>query len=222
MMQMLIFTRLFTKRLALVHTLVFTLVLTFLTAQNAALAAPQKTILVVGDSISAAYGIDSKLGWVALLAERVNATAPHYSVKNASISGDTTAGGAQRMPALLKAHTPALVVIELGGNDALRGLPMSQTEANFTAMIRAAKTAKAQVLLVSMQIPPNYGAAYGKSFNALYAKLGKAHAVKTSDFIFKSFAEDLTYFQRDRIHPTLAAQSMMLDAVWPALKPLLK
>jgi acyl-CoA thioesterase-1 len=214
MMQMLIITRQFTKR--------FAWVLTFLAVQNVAIAAPQKTVLVVGDSISAAYGIDAKLGWVSLLAERVNTTANSYTVKNASISGDTTAGGAQRLPALLKNYAPAIVVIELGGNDALRGLPITQTEANFTAMIRAAKSAKAQVLLVPMQIPPNYGAQYGKSFNALYAKLGKAQAVKTSDFIFKDFAEDLTFFQRDRIHPTAAAQQMMLDAVWPALKPLLK
>jgi acyl-CoA thioesterase-1 len=214
MKQMLTITRQFVKCLAWA--------LTFLAVQNIAIAAPQKTVLVVGDSISAAYGIDAKLGWVALLAERVNSTAGSYTVKNASISGDTTAGGAQRLPALLKNYAPAIVVIELGGNDALRGLPITQTEANFTAMIRAAKSAKAEVLLVPMQIPPNYGAKYGKSFNALYAKLGKTQAVKTSDFIFKSFAEDLTFFQRDRIHPTAAAQQMMLDAVWPALKPLLK
>ncbi len=214
MMQMLTFTRLYARTIAILLTLFF--------GYGVAQAASQKTVLVVGDSISAAYGIDVKLGWVALLGERVNTTAPSYIVKNASISGDTTAGGAQRLLALLKTHSPAIVVIELGGNDALRGLPIAQTEANFTAMIRVAKAAKAQVLLVPMQIPPNYGAAYGKSFNALYAKLGKAQAVKTSDFIFKSFAEDLTYFQRDRIHPTAAAQQMMLDAVWPALKPLLK
>jgi acyl-CoA thioesterase I len=183
---------------------------------------PQKTILVLGDSISAAYGLSPSQGWVALLGQRVAAKAPQYTVKNASSSGDTTAGGAQRLPALLKQHTPAIVLIELGGNDALRGLPLAQTQANFTTMILAAKAAKAQVLLVPMQIPPNYGAAYGTGFNGLYAKLGKTHRVNTSEFILKDFAQDLSQFQRDRIHPSAAAQPKMLDAVWPALQGLLQ
>lgn len=185
-----------------------------------------QTILVLGDSISAAYGIDAKQGWVALLSDRLNThTASFkrpYTVQNASISGDTTAGGAQRLPALLKRHQPAIVVIELGGNDALRGLPLSQTEANFKRMIHAAKVAKATVLLVPMQIPPNYGASYAQGFNGLYARLGKTHKVAVSAFIFKDFAQDLSRFQADRIHPTVAAQGLMLNAVWPALSSVLK
>jgi acyl-CoA thioesterase I len=195
---------------------------TLATAQQTMQKTQQKTILVLGDSISAAYGLSANQGWVALLGQRVVAKAPQYTVKNASSSGDTTAGGAQRLPALLKQHTPTIVVIELGGNDALRGLPLAQTQANFTTMIRAAKAAGAQVLLVPMQIPPNYGAAYGTGFNGLYAKLGKTHRVNTSEFILKDFAQDLSQFQRDRIHPSAAAQPKMLDAVWPALQGLLQ
>ncbi len=185
-----------------------------------------KTVLIVGDSISAAYGIAQSQGWVALLRERLANTAPYnaiqYNVINASISGETSAGGAQRIGALIKQYRPAVVVIELGGNDALRGLPIAQTKTNFTTMIRAAKASKAAVLLLPMQIPPNYGEAYAKEFNALYAQLGKAHGAKVANFIFKDFADDLTYFQRDRIHPTAAAQPKMLEAVWPSLQGLLK
>jgi acyl-CoA thioesterase I len=185
-------------------------------------ASVAKTVLVLGDSISAAYGLEQSQGWVALTAEKIRKTHPTTLVQNASLSGETSAGGAQRLPALLKTHKPSVVIIELGGNDALRGLPLSQTEANFKAMITAAKAAKAQVLLVPMQIPPNYGSAYAKGFNGLYDKLAKTQRVGVSAFIFKAFADDLNYFQRDRIHPTTQAQPMMVDAVWPAIEPLLK
>jgi acyl-CoA thioesterase-1 len=154
-------------------------------------ATQAKTILVLGDSISAAYGLSASQGWVALTADKLRKTHPQLKLQNASLSGETSAGGAQRLPALLKQYKPSAVIIELGGNDALRGLPLSQTEANFKTMIAAAKAAKAQVLLVPMQIPPNYGPAYAKGFNGLYDKLGKAQRVSVSAFIFKEFSEDL-------------------------------
>jgi acyl-CoA thioesterase I len=186
------------------------------------LAAAERPILVLGDSVSAAYGLAQAQGWVALTADKLSKTHPNKKLHNASLSGETSAGGAQRLAALLKTHKPSLVIIELGGNDALRGLPLSQTEANFKTMIAAAKAAKAQVLLVPMQIPPNYGPAYAKGFNGLYDKLGKSERVGVSAFILKDFADDLNYFQRDRIHPTAAAQPKMVAAVWPALEKLLK
>jgi acyl-CoA thioesterase-1 len=185
-------------------------------------AAAPKTVLVLGDSISAAYGLSQAQGWVALTAEKLQKSNANVALHNASLSGETTAGGAQRLPALLKTHKPSVVIIELGGNDALRGLPLSQTEANFKAMITAAKAAKAQVLLVPMQIPPNYGPAYAKGFNSLYAKLGKAQRVSVSAFIFKDFADNLTFFQADRIHPTAAAQPLMVATLWPAIEKMLK
>jgi acyl-CoA thioesterase I len=181
-----------------------------------------KTVLVLGDSISAAYGLPQAQGWVMLTAEKIRQTHPATFVHNASLSGETSAGGAQRLPALLKTHKPSWVIIELGGNDALRGLPLSQTEAHFKAMINAAKAAKAQVLLVPMQIPPNYGPSYTQGFNAMYDKLGKTQRVGVSAFIFKDFADDLNYFQRDRIHPTAQAQPLMVSAVWPAIEKMLK
>ena len=196
----------------------FLLAITAVTAHGAA----PKTVLVLGDSISAAYGLSQAQGWVALTAEKLQKSNPNVALHNASLSGETTAGGAQRLPALLKTHKPSVVIIELGGNDALRGLPLSQTEANFKAMIAAAKAAKAQVLLVPMQIPPNYGPAYAKSFNGLYAKLGKAQRVSVSAFIFKDFADNLTFFQADRIHPSAAAQPLMVATLWPAIEKLVK
>ncbi len=214
---MTLFSR-FTRRFLGICALALSLALSASHAQ----ANVAKTVLVLGDSISAAYGLEQTQGWVALTAEKIRKTHPTTFVQNASLSGETTAGGAQRLPALLKTHKPSLVIIELGGNDALRGLPLAQTEANFKAMIAAAKAAKAQVLLVPMQIPPNYGPAYAKGFNGLYDKLGKAQRVGVSGFIFKAFADDLSYFQRDRIHPTAQAQPLMVDAVWPAIEKLLK
>ncbi len=188
--------------------------------------AAQKTIVVLGDSISAAYGITQTQGWVALTNDKIKHSplAPHhaYHLHNASLSGDTSSGGAQRLPALLKQYQPAIVVIELGGNDALRGLAVSQTETYFKRMIASSTEAKAKVLLIPMQIPPNYGARYVQDFNAMYVRLAKLPGVTSSAFIFKDFADNLAYFQPDRIHPTAAAQSMMVEAVWPSLKSLLK
>lgn len=179
-----------------------------------------KIILIIGDSISSAYGLSSDQGWVNLLAAKLIHTS--YRVQNASLSGETTSGGVQRLPALLKQYKPAIVVIELGGNDALRGLPLAQTKANLDTMVSMSKQAKAKVLLLPMQIPPNYGATYVKAFNGLYAQLAKTHGIAITPFIFKDFADNLSYFQTDRIHPTAAAQVFIVSTVLPDLKKLLK
>jgi acyl-CoA thioesterase-1 len=187
-------------------------------------AAAPATILVVGDSLSAEYGIARGSGWVALLEQRLRDAKIAADVVNASISGDTTSGGRSRLPALLKQHQPALVVIELGANDALRGLPLQMTEANLTAMVRAAKAADAKVLLAGMQVPPNYGRAYGEQFTGLFGKVAKAEGVALVPFLLAGVADAPNaeaLFQGDRIHPTAEAQATMLGNVWPVLQPLL-
>lgn len=184
-----------------------------------------KTILVMGDSLSAEYGLARGTGWVALLATRLAQAKSPYTVVNASISGDTTSGGRSRLAALLKQHQPAIVVIELGGNDALRGLPLDMTADNLNAMTQAARAAGAQVLLLGMQMPPNYGADYGKRFAELYAKVAAAHKAALVPFFLKGIADDtdpLRWFQADRIHPLASAHPRLLDNVWPTLAKLLK
>jgi acyl-CoA thioesterase I len=197
------------------------LLLMALTSSAATPAAVQPAILVLGDSISAGYGLAPDSGWVTLLARRVTQQYPAYRVVNASISGDTTAGGRARLPALLAEHHPAIVVVELGGNDGLRGGDLDVTRTNLDAIIDASKKAGAKVLLVGMQLPPNYGAAYTSRFDALYRDAAARHKVALVPFLFEGFAEDAALFQPDRIHPTLAAQPRLLDNVWPALQPLL-
>jgi acyl-CoA thioesterase-1 len=178
-------------------------------------------VLVVGDSLSAAYGLAPGQGWVDLLAARLAAEGyPHQTV-NASISGDTTAGGRARLPALLAAHKPAIVVLELGGNDGLRGGNLASTRENLAAMISAIQGAGAKPLLVGMRLPPNYGATYVREFEALFAGIAKARGVPLVPFFFEGFGERNEMFQPDRIHPTAAAQPLLLDNVWPALLPLL-
>jgi acyl-CoA thioesterase-1 len=182
-------------------------------------------LLVVGDSLSAEYGLARGSGWVALLEQRLAREKLDWRVVNASISGDTTSGGRTRLPALLKQHAPKVVVIELGGNDALRGLPLAMTQDNLTAMTRAAKAAGAKVLLAGMAVPPNYGRAYGEGFVALFATVAKAEGAALVPFLLKGVADvagadDL--FQPDRIHPKAEAHPTMLANVWPALRPLLK
>lgn len=188
-------------------------------------AAGTDTILVVGDSLSAEYGLKRGTGWVPLLEKQLASEKKTAKVINASISGDTTSGGRSRMGALLTTHKPSVVVIELGGNDALRGLPLDMTEANLTAMTQAAKKAGAKVLLLGMQVPPNYGGAYGATFSGLFAKVAKAEKVALMPFFLKGVA-DMTdvagQFQADRIHPNEQAQPKMLANVWPELKKLLK
>jgi acyl-CoA thioesterase I len=181
-----------------------------------------KTILVVGDSLSAEYGLVRGTGWVPLLEKRLHQEKIDAAVVNASISGDTTSGGKARLPALLDKHHPDVVILELGGNDALRGLQLPATEANLREMIASSKKRHAGVLLVGMQIPPNYGADYANRFSAIYPKLAKETRSEIVPFLLAGVAERQDLFQADRIHPVAAAQSILLDNVWPHLKPLLK
>ena len=192
-------------------------------AQAKALAAP--VILIVGDSLSAEYGLKRGTGWVPLLEKQLASEKKTARVVNASISGDTTSGGRSRLPALLAQHKPATVVIELGGNDALRGLPLEMSEKNLSAMTQAAKSSGARVLLVGMQVPPNYGATYGASFAGLFARVAKAEKVALVPFFLKGIGDTddpTANFQPDRIHPNEQSQARMLANVWPELKKLLK
>lgn len=194
-------------------------------AQAPASAAQATTVLVVGDSLSAEYGLKRGTGWVPLLEKQLAEEKKNARVVNASISGDTTSGGRSRLPALLSQHKPAVVVIELGGNDALRGLPLDMTEQNLSAMTQAAKKAGARVLLVGMQVPPNYGSAYAATFSGLFAKIAKAEKVALVPFFLKGIADaadPTASFQADRIHPNEQSQARMLANVWPELKKLIK
>lgn len=180
-----------------------------------------KTVLVLGDSLSAEYGLVRGTGWVPLLTQRIKAEQLDATIVNASISGDTTSGGRARLQALLTRHRPSIVVIELGGNDALRGLAMPATEANMIEMIKASKKIGAKVVLLGMQIPPNYGADYARLFASMYTKVAKNTGVTLVPFFLEGLQTRLDLFQADRIHPVAAAQPMMLDNVWPYLAPLL-
>ena len=188
-------------------------------------AATPDTILIVGDSLSAEYGLRRGTGWVPLLVKQLALEKKTANVVNASISGDTTSGGRSRIGALLATHKPSVVVIELGGNDALRGLPLDMTASNLTAMTQAAKKAGAKVLLLGLQVPPNYGGAYGATFSGLFAKVAQAENVALMPFFLKGVADvpDVAaQFQADRIHPNEQAQPKMLANVWPELKKLLR
>ncbi len=194
-------------------------------AATSAMGAAQPVILVVGDSLSAEYGLARGTGWVNLLTQRLAREKLGWRVVNASISGDTTSGGRTRLPALLREHRPRVVVIELGGNDALRGLPLGMTQGNLTAMAQAAKAAGARVLIAGMQVPPNYGRQYGDEFAKLFATVAKAEGAALVPFFLAGVAdvpEADKLFQADRIHPTAEAQPRMLDNVWPALRALLR
>lgn len=187
-----------------------------------ALAAHAQPVLVVyGDSLSAGYGLPQDQGWVALLADRLRREKFAYRVVNASVSGETTVGGAKRMEAVLAQHRPAIVVIELGGNDGLRGLSLAATRQNLEAMIRAARKSGAKPLVVGMQLPPNYGAAYVGKFQALFEDVARQEKVALVPFMLAGFGEKRELFQADGIHPTAAAQPLMLDNIWPVLRPLL-
>ena len=184
-----------------------------------------QTILVLGDSLSAEYGLKRGTGWVALLENRLKTEKLNAMVVNASISGDTTSGGRSRLGALLSQHRPSHVIIELGGNDALRGLPLSLTEDNLGQMTQAAQAAGARVLLVGMQVPPNYGRDYADRFAAMFAAVAKAHKAALVPFMLAGVGDgsDPTHmFQADRIHPKAEAHPIMLANVWPALRKLLK
>jgi len=185
----------------------------------------QRPILVVGDSLSAEYGLARGSGWVALLEQRLAREHIDATVVNASISGDTTAGGLARLPTLLRERKPGLVVIELGANDALRGLPIETTRANLVEMTRLAKAAGAKVVIVGMQLPPNYGRAYGDRFAAIFADVARSEGTALVPFMLKGVADipqAESMFQADRIHPLASAHPVILANVWPVLAPLLK
>jgi acyl-CoA thioesterase I len=191
-------------------------------AGNALAASDAPVLLVVGDSISAGYGLAAGQGWVTLLAERLAKEGYRYDVVNASISGDTTAGGRARLASLLAQHKPAIVVVELGGNDALRGGNLSVSRVNLDAMVTTAKATGAKVMLVGMQLPSNYGSAYVKQFEGMFVDVAAATHIPVVPAFFAGFGDDLSLFQNDRIHPTAAAQPRLLATVWPTLQPLLR
>lgn len=180
-----------------------------------------KTILVLGDSLSAEYGLARGQGWVNLLQKKLATEQIDAQVINASISGDTTSGGRSRLPPLLDKHHPSVVILELGGNDALRGLSLAATRDNLTDMVNSAKKAGAKVLIVGMQIPPNYGADYTRQFSAVFADVAKTSKSPLVPFFLLNVAEKPDMFQADRIHPVAEAHPIMLNNVWPKLKPLL-
>jgi acyl-CoA thioesterase I len=182
---------------------------------------PTPVILVVGDSLSAEYGLERGKGWVALLAQQLTSNKVSHNMVNASISGETTAGGRSRMVNLIAKHKPTHVVIELGANDALRGLPLNQTEANLRFMIDEAQKVKAQILLVGIQIPPNYGRSYTEAFAALFPAVAKSENVALVPFMLEGFADKPEFFQRDRIHPNEKAQPLILATIWPTFATLL-
>jgi len=195
------------------------------TAASAGPKKPKSHILVLGDSLSAEYGLRRGSGWVALLEKKLATEKTSVTVTNASISGDTTSGGRARLPALLTKHRPTLVVIELGANDALRGLPIPLTQDNLSAMAMMAQKAGANVLLLGMQMPPNYGRDYGLRFTDMYVEVAKATQTALVPFMLKGIADapdSLKWFQADRIHPKEEAHPLILANVWPELKKGLK
>jgi acyl-CoA thioesterase-1 len=180
------------------------------------------TVLVLGDSLSAAYGIRLEQGWVALLQDRLESKGYGHRVVNASSSGETTGGALARLPRALERHRPAVVVIELGGNDGLRGLPIADVRANFESLIRLSRDSGASVLLIGMRIPPNYGPAYTKAFHDLFGELAEKHRLPLVPFFLDGIALEDSLMLEDGLHPNAAAQPRLLEMVWPKLKPLLK
>lgn len=205
--------------------LAFSWGLTPLAMAQSASAKPAPVVLIVGDSLSAEYGLRRGSGWVALLQAQIDAQGPAARVVNASISGDTTSGGRSRLAALLRQHQPQVVVIELGGNDALRGLPLNMTQDNLNEMTRLSKAAGARVLLLGMEMPPNYGKQYSEAFKRVYTAVAAAQSVALVPFFLTDVADaqdPLALFQSDRIHPNEQAQPIMLRNVWPSLRRLLE
>ena len=178
-------------------------------------------ILVYGDSLSAAYGLSQDAGWATLLQARLKQKGMDYTVVNASISGETTSGGAARMAGALRAHLPKVVILALGANDGLRGLPLAQMRANLGQMLRASKSAGSRVLLVGMRLPPNYGEAYTRQFAQVYTDLAHEYRTAFGPFLLEGVADRRELFQADNLHPVAEAQPMILDNVWKALAPLL-
>lgn len=192
-----------------------------LAASASAYSAP-KTVLVVGDSLSAEYGIARGAGWVALLERKLKAEKIPATIVNASISGETTIGGRTRMPALLDRHKPDIVVIELGANDGLRGLPVASAEGNLRAMVDMAQKKKAKVMLVGMRMPPNYGRAYTESFFNMFKKISTETRSPLVPFMLEGVADKPALFQQDRLHPTAAAHPVILNNIWPTFSALVK
>ncbi len=188
--------------------------------QNAVASA--RTILVFGDSLSAAYGIRPEQGWVALLEQRLQAQGYGYQIVNASVSGETSSGGLQRLPRALQLHHPALVILELGANDALRGLPLSGTRENLATMVQLSQSAGARVLLVGLRIPPNYGPRYTQEFANIFPGLANQYHLPLVPFLLEKVALDPERMQADGLHPNAQGQPPILDTLWPYLKPLLK
>ena len=188
------------------------------------MAAPSHagTILVLGDSLSAAFGMAPERGWVHLLRKQLNPTAGQHRVINASISGETTAGGAARLSRLLERHRPTVVIIELGGNDGLRGVALRDSRAQLEFMIDLALTQNADVLLLGMRLPPNYGPTYTSRFEAMYSSLAKEYAIRHIPFFLDGVAQTPSLMQIDRIHPTADAQPLLLEKVWPEINALLQ
>ena len=187
----------------------------------AASPAATKTLLVVGDSLSAAYGIDVSAGWVAQLQRRLIQNKADYRVVNASISGDTTANGLVRLPRLLDQYHPQIVIIELGGNDGLRGLALPAMQHNIKTMVEKAKARGAKVLLLGIRLPPNYGRTYTERFHRLYDEVARDSGVPLVPFLLEGIATDRNQMQADGLHPDAQAQSRMLDNVWGTLRPML-
>ncbi|MDN7971206.1 arylesterase [Burkholderia multivorans] len=211
------------RRAALVALLGGTLAATGFARAAAAPAATvgQPVIAVLGDSLSAEYGLPRDTGWVALLRQRLATERIDYSVANASVSGDTTSGGRARLPAVLQRLKPSIVVVELGANDALRGVPLATTEQNLRDIVADARRAHAKVVLVGMYVPSNYGPDYTQKFHAVYTRLSKELDVPLVPFLLAGIENKPDMFQSDQIHPTQQAQRVLLDNVWPTLKPLL-
>ena len=184
-------------------------------------AAPGGTILVYGDSISAAYGMNQDKGWVSLLSKRIARSHPHYEVINASVSGETTGGGVTRLPKTLGIHQPDIIIIELGGNDGLRGYPIEKIRENLDTMVRAALAAGSRVLLIGMVLPPNYGRRYTLAFEEIFTALADEYTLPFVPFLLDGVATQRSLIQRDGIHPTVEAQPGILDNIWPDLAPLL-
>jgi acyl-CoA thioesterase I len=194
--------------------------LVFIALQNAVASA--RTILVFGDSLSAAYGIRPEEGWVALLGQRLQSQGYGDQIVNASVSGETSGGGLERLPRALQLHHPALVILELGANDALRGLPLARTQENLAAMVRLSQSAGASVLLIGLRIPPNYGPRYTEQFASMFPALAKQYHLPLVPFLLEKVALDPQRMQADGLHPNAQGQSPILDTVWPYLRPLLK
>ncbi|WP_420813247.1 arylesterase [Pararobbsia silviterrae] len=187
----------------------------------AAASAASPSIVVLGDSLSAEYGIDRDTGWVALMRKRLAQSALNYSVVNASISGETTEGGLSRLPAVLARAKPSLVIVELGANDALRGVPLATTTDNLRKIIEASQAIGAKVVVIGMRIPPNFGPDYAQKFYDTFGALAKQYHAGYVPFLLDGIADQPSLFQADQIHPTAAAQPRLLDNIWPSVKPLL-